>query len=122
MTAAMFSAEHAWARLDGEEAVIGVSAFAQESLGPLVYVDLPDVGARIERDTACGILESAKTASDVIAPVSGHIIAVNEAVLNDPELVNRAPLLEGWLVRIRPDSGTEGLMDADGYAAFIASL
>jgi glycine cleavage system H protein len=122
MSKILFSPEHSWALLDGQEATVGVSDFAQGALGLLVYVDLPGIGSRIERNEPCGMLESAKTASDVIAPVSGQVIAVNNAVLDDPELINRAPLMDGWLLRVVPDKGwNASLMDAAAYAVFVAA-
>ena len=119
----LFSAEHTWAARDGEEFLVGVSDFAQAALGPLVYVDLPAIGSLIEYDTSCGMLESAKTASDVIAPLTGRVTAVNEAAVDDPELVNRAPLHAGWLLRIAPEAPLDaGLMDAAAYAAFLDGM
>lgn len=124
LLAPRFSAAHAWAAPEGDTYIIGVSAHAQAALGPLVYVDLPAPGACVARGLPCAMLESAKTASEVIAPLSGTVLAVNEAAVDEPELVNRAPLSEGWLLRIAPapeSAPLESLMDGAAYAAFLAS-
>lgn len=114
--------EHDWARIEGEEAVLGITWFAQDSLGELVHYEPPAVGAAIAKDEPYGEVESVKAVSDVIAPLSGEVLAVNERVVAEPELVNEDPYGEGWLVRIRmSDPGeVEALMDADAYRAHVA--
>ncbi|HWQ23697.1 MAG TPA: glycine cleavage system protein GcvH [Gaiellaceae bacterium] len=114
--------EHDWARIEGEEAVLGITWFAQDSLGELVHYEPPAVGATIAKDEPYGEVESVKAVSDVIAPLSGEVLAVNERVVAEPEIVNEDPYGEGWLVRIRmSDPGeAETLMDADAYRAHVA--
>ena len=114
--------EHDWARIEGEEAVLGITWFAQDSLGELVHYEPPAVGATIAKDEPYGEVESVKAVSDVIAPLSGEVLAVNERVVAEPEIVNEDPYGEGWLVRIRmADPGeAETLMDADAYRAHVA--
>ena len=114
--------DHDWARVDGDEAVLGITWFAQGSLGELVHFEAPAVGTTIALGAAYGEVESVKAVSDVIAPLSGEIIEVNEAVVDAPELVNDDPYGQGWLVRIRLGDPAEvdGLLDAAAYSAYIA--
>ena len=114
--------EHDWARVDGDEATLGITWFAQDSLGELVHYEPPDEGAAIVKDTAHGEVESVKAVSDVVSPLSGEVLEVNQAVVDAPETVNDDPYGEGWLVRIRlssPDE-TNGLLDAAAYQAQLA--
>jgi glycine cleavage system H protein len=113
--------EHDWARIDGDEATIGITWFAQDSLGELVHFEPPSVGATISKDSSYGEVESVKAVSDLIAPLSGEVIAVNDKVAEAPETVNDDPYGEGWLIRIRlsaPDEA-ESLLDADGYKRIV---
>ena len=113
--------EHDWARIDGDEATIGITWFAQDSLGELVHFEPPAVGATISKDSSYGEVESVKAVSDLIAPLSGEVIAVNDKVAEAPETVNEDPYGEGWLIRIRlsaPDEA-ESLLDADGYKRIV---
>jgi glycine cleavage system H protein len=114
--------EHDWARIDGEEAVLGITWFAQDSLGELVHYEPPNEGDTITRDSAYGEVESVKAVSDVIAPLSGEVVEVNKKVVDEPETVNADPYGEGWLVRIRltEPSEAESLLDVDAYKLVVA--
>ena len=109
--------EHDWARIEGEEATFGITWYAQDSLGEVVFYDPPEVGATIARDAAYAEVESVKAVSDVIAPLSGEILAVNEGLADAPERVNDDPYGEGWLVRVRltDQAEVEGLLSAADY-------
>jgi glycine cleavage system H protein len=109
--------EHDWARIEGDEATLGITWFAQDALGELVHFEPPEQGASISRDAAYGEVESVKAVSDVIAPLSGEVLEVNQKVVDAPETVNEDPYGEGWLVRIRlsdPDEASS-LLDVDAY-------
>jgi glycine cleavage system H protein len=108
---------HDWARVEDGEATIGITWYAQDSLGELVHFEPPAVGSTIAKDAVYGEVESVKAVSDVIAPVSGEVIEVNERVVDEPELVNEDPYGEGWLARVRvsDSSEMESLLDAAGY-------
>ena len=114
--------EHDWARVDGDEATLGITWFAQDSLGELVHYEPPEVGQQIARDSAYGEVESVKAVSDVISPLSGEVVAVNQRVVEEPETVNADPYGDGWLVRIRlsDPSEADSLLDADAYRALLA--
>ena len=114
--------EHDWARIEGDEAVLGVTWFAQDALGELVHYEPPNEGGTIERDAAYGEVESVKAVSDLISPLSGEILAVNSEIVDEPELVNADPYGQGWLVRIRlsDPSETETLLDAEAYKQIVA--
>jgi glycine cleavage system H protein len=114
--------EHDWARLDGDEAVCGIKWFAQDALGELVHYEAPGEGASVSKDASYGEVESVKAVSDVIAPLSGEIVEVNQKVVDAPETVNEDPYGEGWLIRIRlSDRGEVGtLLDAAAYKQFLA--
>lgn len=118
----LYHAEHDWARIEGDEAVLGITWFAQDSLGELVHYEAPDAGSTVAKDAAYGEIESVKAVSDVIAPLSGEVLEVNEKAVDEPESVNDDPYGGGWLIRIRmSDPGeTESLLDADAYRALIA--
>jgi glycine cleavage system H protein len=109
--------EHDWARIDGDEATLGITWFAQDSLGELVHFEPPDEGTRIGKDDTYGEVESVKAVSDLISPLSGELIEVNKKVVDAPETVNEDPYGEGWLVRIRlADAGeVDSLLDAAEY-------
>ena len=113
--------EHEWVRVEGEEAVIGISDFAQDQLSDVVYVELPEAGDSFEVGEVFAVVESVKAASDVYMPVSGEILEINEELEDSPELVNSDPYGEAWFVRVamaNPDE-LDDLMDADAYEAFI---
>ena len=108
---------HEWARKEGGEIVVGISDYAQSTLSDVVYVELPEVGEQVNQGGQLGVVESVKAAGDIYAPVSGEIVAVNDALEDAPEIVNQDPFGKGWLVRIQPtdDSEWEGLLDVDAY-------
>jgi glycine cleavage system H protein len=114
--------EHDWARIDGDEAVLGITWFAQDALGELVHFEAPAAGDTVAGGVAYAEVESVKAVSDVIAPLSGEILEVNEKVVDQPETVNDDPYGDGWLVRIRlsDPAEVEALMDADAYRAHVA--
>jgi glycine cleavage system H protein len=114
--------EHDWARIDGDEAVLGITWFAQDSLGELVHFEAPEAGATVERDRSYGEVESVKAVSDVIAPLSGEVLEVNQAVVEAPETVNEDPYGEGWLIRIRLTAQAEvdTLLEAAAYRELLA--
>ncbi len=114
--------EHDWARIDGDEATFGVTWFAQDALGELVHFEPPEVGATVTKDESYAEVESVKAVSDVIAPLSGEILAVNAALVSAPETVNSDPYGEGWIVRVRmSDSGeVDALMDVEAYRRHLA--
>jgi glycine cleavage system H protein len=117
-----YTAEHEWVKLDGDLAVVGITSFAQDQLGDVVYVELPKVGDRVESMKPFGVIESVKTASDLFAPVSGTVAEVNAELVDGPQLVNDAPYAAGWLIKIKPDnaSDVDNLLTADQYADEIA--
>ena len=119
-----YHTEHDWARAEGDEAVLGITWYAQDSLGELVLFDAPAVGATLTKDQAYAEVESVKAVSDVVAPVSGEVVAVNQKAVDEPEVVNADPYGEGWLVRIRmSDPGElDGLLDVESYKAHVAEL
>ena len=114
--------EHDWARIEGDEAVLGITWFAQDSLGELVHYEPPNQGDSIARDSAYGEVESVKAVSDVIAPLSGEVLEVNKKVVDEPETVNADPYGEGWLVRIRlsEPSEADSLLGVDAYKQVVA--
>ena len=114
--------EHDWARVDGEEAVLGITWYAQDALGELVHFEAPEVGSTVTKDQAYAEVESVKAVSDVIAPLSGEVLEVNDKAVGEPETINDDPYGDGWLVRIRmADAGeVEALLDADAYKAHVA--
>jgi glycine cleavage system H protein len=114
--------EHDWARIEGEEAVLGITWFAQDALGELVHYEPPNDGDTIARDSAYGEVESVKAVSDVIAPLSGEVLEVNQKVVDEPETVNADPYGDGWLIRIRltDPSETDTLLDAEAYKQVVA--
>jgi glycine cleavage system H protein len=119
-----YSEEHEWVRVEGEEAVLGISDYAQSQLSDVVYVELPEVGDSFEHGEIFATVESVKAASDVYMPVGGEILEINTALDDSPDLVNKDPFGEAWLVRIRIADPAEldDLMDAGAYQAFVESL
>ncbi len=115
--------EHDWARVEGEEATFGITWYAQDALGEVVFYDPPEVGSSVTKDQAYTEVESVKAVSDVFAPLSGEIVAVNEALSDSPELVNADPYGEGWLVRVKlTDTGElESLLDVAAYKDLLQS-
>jgi len=114
-----YASSHEWARLEGDIVTVGISDHAQEALGDLVYVELPNVGDSVQAGDEAGVVESVKAASDIYAPVSGEVVEVNETLVDNPEIVNTAPYTDGWLYRIRVSDVSEldKLLSADEYAA-----
>ena len=117
-----YHAEHDWARIDGDEATLGITWFAQDALGELVHFEPPDEGAQMAKDSSYGEVESVKAVSEVIAPLSGEVVEVNRKVVDEPETVNDDPYGEGWLVRIRlsEPSEADSLLDAEAYKQLLA--
>lgn len=118
----LYHEEHDWARLDGDSATFGITWYAQDALGELVFFDAPSVGATVEKGESYAEVESVKAVSDVIAPLSGEVLEVNEELAQRPETVNEDPYGEGWLVKIklRDPSETESLMSAADYQASLS--
>jgi glycine cleavage system H protein len=117
----LYHPEHDWARLDGDEAVLGVTWYAQDALGELVHFEPPDVGSSVAKDESYGEVESVKAVSDLISPLSGEVLEVNQAVIDAPETVNDDPYGAGWLIRIRLSNPDEvgQLLDLAGYRSVL---
>jgi glycine cleavage system H protein len=115
-----YTPEHEWIRIDGDTATVGITDFAQGQLGDIVFVELPEAGRQVTKGGEAAVVESVKAASDVYAPVTGEVVEANQALSDDPSLVNSDPEGEGWFFRLRlADAGElDGLMDADAYKAF----
>ena len=118
-----YTKEHEWLRLEGNDGVIGITDFAQDALGDVVFVELPTVGAQLTQGQTFGVVESNKTVSDLFAPVSGRVLAVNQTLRDEPERVNQDPYGAGWMIRISLARAEEvdALLNAGGYKAFVAS-
>jgi glycine cleavage system H protein len=116
-----YHAEHDWARIEGDSATFGITWYAQDSLGEIVFFDPPAVGAEIHKDESYAEVESVKAVSDVIAPLSGEIVEVNDGLSGGPEKINEDPYGEGWLVRVKltDPSEIDQLMDADAYKGML---
>ncbi|HTA56032.1 MAG TPA: glycine cleavage system protein GcvH [Candidatus Acidoferrales bacterium] len=114
----LFSKEHEWVKLDGDSATIGVTDYAQNALGDIVYVELPRVGSAIKQFSNVGVIESVKAVSDLFTPISGEVVEVNSALDNDPAAVNRDPYGAGWLLKIKPADPNEAksLLSSADYA------
>ena len=109
MASVKYSQEHEWISVEGDVGTIGITQYAQEQLGDVVFVDVPKAGRKVAKGEACAVVESVKTASDIYAPVSGEITAINEAVTKDPGLVNSAPHTDGWFFQIKLAAPAEAL-------------
>jgi glycine cleavage system H protein len=118
-----YTKEHEWARRTGDTVVVGVTAHAQEALGDVVYVDLPKVGSALSAGSPFGTVESTKAVSELFAPIGGKVLKVNEALANEPQLINQDPYGKGWICEVEPSTPAEldGLMDAAAYSALVAS-
>jgi glycine cleavage system H protein len=118
----LYNSEHDWARIDGHEAVLGITWYAADSLGELVHFEPPELGAAIEKGGSYGEVESVKAVSDLVAPLSGEVLEVNEKVKSAPETVNEDPYGDGWLVRIRLADASErdSLLDVEAYRGVLA--
>jgi len=114
--------EHDWARLEGDQATLGITWFAQDALGELVHYEAPEMGATVTQGQSCGEVESVKAVSDVVSPLSGEVLDVNQKAVDEPEIVNEDPYGEGWLIRIRVSDSSEAdsLLDAEAYRAHTA--
>lgn len=114
-----YSEEHEWVRLDDDIATIGITDYAQDALGDIVYVELPAVGERVEAGAVIGELESTKSVSDIFSPLSGDIVARNDALDGGPEVINSDPYGEGWLIKVRAveEDPTAALLEAEAYTA-----
>jgi glycine cleavage system H protein len=116
-----YSEQDEWARSDGESVTVGITDYAQQQLGDVVFVELPAVGSHLSRGAAFGVIESVKAVSDLYAPLAGEVVAVNEALTSRPELVNEDCYGEGWMLVVRPAGDpSEGLLDAAAYAKYVA--
>jgi glycine cleavage system H protein len=115
----LYHAEHDWARIEGDEATFGITWYAQDALGEVVFFDPPEIGTPVSKDSSYAEVESVKAVSDVIAPLSGEVTAVNEAVSETPELINEEPYTAGWLTKVKLSNPSEkdSLMDAAAYKA-----
>lgn len=116
----LYTRDDEWIRVDGDEATVGVSDYAQDSLSDIVYLELPDVGDTFEEGESFGVVESVKAAADLYMPISGEVIAVNDALLDEPEAVNEDPYGRAWMVRVKMSdkSQLDELMDAEAYRAY----
>ncbi|AFG36119.1 glycine cleavage system protein GcvH [Spirochaeta africana] len=116
-----YARNHEWIKQDGSEYIVGVSDFAQDELGDIVFVELPEVGEHFAAGKAFGVVESVKTASDVYLPVAGTVTAVNEALRDNPELINESPFDKGWIIKIQIDDAAEleALMDVSAYKQMV---
>ncbi len=116
-----YSKDHEWARIEGDVAVVGITDYAQNELGDIVYVELPEVGTQVEQGKTFGTIEAVKAVSDLFAPVSGEVVEVNEKLNDSPELVNQDPYGEGWMIKIKmsnPDEVNE-LLSKEDYEALL---
>jgi glycine cleavage system H protein len=118
-----YTKDHEWVRVDGDEATVGITAYAADQLGDIVFVELPDAGRSVDQFAAFGVVESVKAVSDLFAPVSGEVTETNAALAGSPELVNSSPYEDGWMVRVRVGDASQldDLLDADAYDALIAA-
>ena len=118
-----YTKDHEWVRVDGENATVGITAYAADQLGDIVFVELPDPGRELEAFAAFGVVESVKAVSDLFAPIGGEVIETNEALAASPELVNSDPYDEGWMIRLRMSDAAQlgELLDAEAYDALIAA-
>ena len=124
MSGLKYSKDHEWVRVEGDVGTVGISGYAQEQLGDVVYVELPEVGRSVALSEEAAVVESVKAASEVYAPVSGEVVEVNQALEDDPSLVNSDPTGEGWFLRLRLTAPGEldWLMDDAAYAEYVAGL
>ena len=118
-----YTRDHEWVQIDGEEATVGITQYAADQLGDIVFVELPDVGRALEAAKPFGVVESVKAVSDLYAPVAGEVVATNDALAGKPELVNDAPYGDGWMLRVKlaDASQVEGLLDAAAYEQLTAA-
>ncbi len=112
----LYVESHEWIKIEGNEAVIGITDYAQQQLGDVTFADLPAMGSKMSANQEMGSVESVKAASEIYCPVAGTVIAVNEALNDAPELINKAPYTDGWMIRVALDGQPSGLMSAADYA------
>jgi len=114
-----YSREHEWVRVEGEQATIGITSYAADELGDIVFVEAPEVGSQLKQFAAFGVVESVKAVSDLYAPISGDVVEVNQALADAPELLNGAPFGDGWIAKVKLSDTAEldALLDAEAYAA-----
>ena len=124
MTTVRYTKEHEWVRMEGDIATVGITDHAQEALGDVVFVELPEAGREVEEGEACAVVESVKAASDVYSPLAGTIVEPNQAIVDDPAMVNREATSGAWFFKLKLAnvSDFDGLMDEAGYKAFVESL
>lgn len=117
----LYSKEHEWVKIDGDSATVGITDYAQDSLGDIVYVELPKAGAQVAQFASVGVVESVKAVSDLFTPIGGEVTEVNASLENDPALVNREPFEGGWLFKLKlsGDPQTQGLLSAKDYESFV---
>ncbi len=120
----LYSKEHEWARVENNTVTVGITDYAQEQLGDVVYVELPDINAQVSQGDTFGVVESVKAVSDLYAPVSGRVIDINEALADKPELVNQDPYGEGWMIKvaIQDEAELDNLISAREYEDYISEL
>ena len=119
-----YTKDHEWVMLEGDVATIGITHFAQSSLGDIVFVELPAPGDLVDADETFGSVEAVKAVSDLFTPVSGEVVEINDAIDGDPAIVNRSPYEDGWMIRVKVEdaSALNDLMDSEEYAEFVAGL
>jgi glycine cleavage system H protein len=119
-----YTKEHEWVLVDGDTATVGISPYAQEQLGDVVFVELPEIGKMLDKGAEAAVVESVKAASEIFAPVAGEVVAVNEALADEPGRVNTSPENEGWFLKLKvaDASALDALMDADAYKAFLETI
>ncbi|SFI24892.1 MULTISPECIES: glycine cleavage system protein GcvH [Microbacterium] len=118
LTALKYTAEHEWVAVDGDVATVGITDYAADKLGDVVYVDLPAVGTNVTADAVCGEIESTKSVGELYAPLSGEVVEINDAAVDDPSLVNAEPYEAGWLIKVRVDAAAvDALLDRAAYVA-----
>ena len=119
-----YTREHEWVRLEGDVAVVGISKYAQDQLGDIVYVELPEIGKKLAKGAEAAVVESVKAASEVYAPVAGEVVAVNQALVDEPAKVNESPEVSGWFLKLKPANpgDLDALMDETAYKAFLETI
>ena len=123
MSEVRFTDQHEWVRVDGDEATVGITKYAAEQLGDVVYVEMPEAGRKVGQGGEAAVVESVKAASEIYAPISGTVVEVNQALVDDPALVNRGAEGEGWFFKLKaPSADTEGLMDRAAYDAYLETI
>lgn len=119
-----YTAEHEWVRVEGDIVVVGITDHAQDALGDVVFVELPEVGRQLHKGKAFGVVESVKAVSDLYAPIDGEVVAVNADVVGKPEQLNKEPYGAAWMLKVKPKAAADiaGLLDAAGYGALLATI